>query len=72
MDGWTGDKQALPAAVSKAGRELRSDKEPMHALGWDFLLANQCTRWAGTSFWKKETGVEVIAGMSALTVPPMF
>eukprot|EP00961_Rhodomonas_salina_P136508 1836543-Rhodomonas_salina.1 len=33
----------------------------MHALGWDFLLA-----------LKNETGAEVIAGMSALTVPPRF
>lgn len=61
MEGWTGDKQALPAAVSKASRELRTDKEPMHTLGWDFLLA-----------LKEETGSEVITGMSALTVQPMF
>eukprot|EP00961_Rhodomonas_salina_P079056 1063005-Rhodomonas_salina.1 len=47
--------------VSKEKRVLRDTKEPKCNLGWQFLLALQ-----------EMEGIELIASMSALTIPLMF
>eukprot|EP00961_Rhodomonas_salina_P117400 1580331-Rhodomonas_salina.1 len=61
MEGWLGDRDTLPEQVGKEVWKLLGTTDTMHCLGWNFLLS-LC----------EHLGMNIVGGMSALSIPPMF
>eukprot|EP00961_Rhodomonas_salina_P071358 958421-Rhodomonas_salina.1 len=61
MEGWQGDRDTLPEQVGKEVWKLRGTKDTMHCFGWNFLLS-----------LREHLGMNIVGGMSALSIQPMF